>query len=87
METYTLRFEDLLCQILPKVSGTRGVIAKNPYAEILKVLLDRVSTKELEKFKMYYQGIVGKNIATLQEENYDLEKLITDLSILIKGEN
>lgn len=87
METYSLRIEHLLCQISPEASGTRGAIAKNPYAEILKVLLGRVSTKELEKFKMYYQGIVGKNIATLQEENYDLEKLITDLSILIKGEN
>ena len=87
METYSLRIEHLLCQISPGVSGTRGIIAKNPYAEILKVLLGRLSAKELEKFKMYYQGIVGKSIATLQEENYDLEKLITDLSILIKGEN
>lgn len=87
METYSLRIEHLLCQISPEASETRGVIAKNPYAEVLKVLFGRVSTKELEKFKMHYQGIVGKSIAALQEENYDLEKLITDLSILIKGEN
>ena len=50
METYSLRIEHLLCQISPEASGTRGVIAKNPYAEVLKVLFGRVSTKELEKF-------------------------------------
>ena len=85
METYSLRIEHLLCQIAPETKGMRAIIANNPYTEILKVLLGRVSTKELEKFKIYYQGIEGRSIASLREENYDLEKLIADLSILIKG--
>lgn len=35
----------------------RVIIAKNPYAEILKILEGRTTIKELEKFKMYYQGM------------------------------
>ena len=87
METYSLRIEHLLCQIAPETKGMRVIIAKNPYTEILKVLTGRISTKKLEKFRVYYQGIEGKCIPNLQEENYNLEKLITDLTNLIKGEN
>ena len=86
METCSLRIEHLLCQIAPETKGMRVIVAKNPYTEILKVLTGRISTKKLEKLRVNYQGIEGECLANLQEENYDLEKLITDLINLIKGE-
>jgi hypothetical protein len=39
---------------------------------------------------MYYRGIDGRNIASLQKENYNFEILISDLTKIInniKGEN
>jgi hypothetical protein len=90
MERYSLKIEHLLCQISPTAKGMRAIIAQNPYKEILNVLDGRVSIKSLEKFKMYYQGIDGRNIASLQKENYNFEILISDLTKIInniKGEN
>lgn len=87
MESYSLRIEHLLCKIAPETKGMRVIIAKKPYTKILETLTGRVSIKKLEKFRSCYQGIEGRSIANLQEENYDLEKLIVDLTILIKGEN
>lgn len=83
MENYSLQLEYLLCRLSPKVSGMRAIIAENPYDEIYNVLNGRVSVKTLEKFALHYQGIAGKSIVDLQSENYDIEKLISDLAKIV----
>ena len=50
MENYSLRIENLLCELSPEMKGMRVIIAQNPYREIYSVLSGRVSTLELEKF-------------------------------------
>ena len=85
MEDYSLRIENLLCELSPSMKGMRALIAKNPYLEIFNVLKNRISMKELEKLQMYYQGIKGKSILTLQEDNYDFNILISDLTKIVKN--
>lgn len=87
METYSLRIENLLCKLSPKAKGIRANIAQNPYEEILNILINRIPTITLEKFKLYYQGIKSKTIVDLLNENYDLEKLIADLKDIIESTN
>ena len=87
METYALRIENLLCKLSPTIKGMRAIIEQNPYEEILKVLNGRTSTKTFERFQLYYQGIKGKTISNLLDEDYDLEKLIADLKYIIESTN
>ena len=85
METYSLRIENLLCKLSPKVKGMRAIIARNPYEEIFNVLNGRISTNSLEKFVMKYQGILGKSITDLQLENYNIDAFIFDLQTIIEN--
>lgn len=83
MEVYSLKIEYLLCKLSPRMSGMRAVIAENPYDEIYNVLNGRVPVNTLEGFAVHYQGISGKSIVDLQSENYDIEKLISDLAKIV----
>lgn len=84
MLSYSLKIENLLFKISPNAKGIRALIEKEPYAEVLKVLIGRVSTDELNKFIKYYQGIEGKSITDLTEENYDIDLFILDLEKIIE---
>ena len=85
MEDYSLRIENLLCELSPDMKGMRAIIAKNPYAEILNVLSGRMDAKVLERFQTYYRRINGKSIFCLQEENYDFEILISDIAKIVQN--
>ena len=84
MENYSLRIENLLCELSPEMKGMRVIITQNPYREIYNVLSGRVSTLELEKFQKSYQGIDGVSISELQSEGYNIEMLITDLIRIVE---
>ena len=86
METYSLRIESLLCKLCTEVQGLRVLISQNPYREIYKVLEGRISQSHLQIFRNHYQGIEGYSIAELQEECYDIERLISDLGQILNEE-
>ena len=50
MENYSLRIENLLCELSPEMKGMRAIITQNPYEEIVKVLIGRVPVRALENF-------------------------------------
>ncbi|MBQ4269095.1 MAG: hypothetical protein IJB97_05540 [Clostridia bacterium] len=84
MEDYSLRIENLLCELSPEMKGMRAIIAQSPYEEIVRVLTGRVSIKTLENFQMRYQGIKNKSIAELKENGYDFKILISDLANIVR---
>ena len=84
MEDYSLRIENLLCELSPEMKGMRAIITQNPYEEIVKVLIGRVPVRALENFQMRYQGIKNKSISFLIENGYDFKILISDLANIIR---
>ena len=83
MEDYSLRIENLLCELSPEMKGMRAIITHNPYEEIVKVLIGRVPVRALENFQMRYQGIKNKDISFLMEMDYDFKMLLSDLKNII----
>ena len=80
---YSLRIEALLRKIAPSAYGKSDEILLNPYGEIISAVSFRVQQNKLEKFKLYYQGIDGKEMKELIDSDYDIEILIQDLKNLI----
>ncbi len=82
---YSLKIEALLRKVTDPSYRKSDEILLDPYAEIILVLEQRVPFKKLDQFKLYYQGINGKALQELIDENYNVEQLIKDLQRIIEN--
>lgn len=81
---YSLRIELLLREINSNCCEKSDEILLNPYNEIVSALQYYVSQEKLDKFKLYYQAIIGQTLQEIIDNNYDVEQLVTDLKRTIE---
>ena len=81
---YSLLIENLLQKINPSIRNKSDEILTDPYKEIIIAVEYRVSQKKLERFQLCFQGISGKSLQELVDENYDVNQLLKDLQQLVE---
>ena len=81
---YSLLIENLLQKINPSIRNKSDEILTDPYKEIIIAVKYRVSQKKLEQFQLCFQGISGKSLQELVDENYDVNQLLKDLQQLVE---
>ena len=85
----SLRIEALLCSVNQSMYQKSDEILLNPYEEIVSALQYRVPQEKLDKFRLFYKAISGRNLQELIDNNYDVKQLLSDLQKVLdnKGVN
>ena len=81
---YSILIENQLRKVNTGMYGSSDQILINPYEVIVNALSFRVSEKMLQQFKASYKPIKRLSLQHLIDNNFDIEKIIDDIKIIIR---